>query len=66
MKHVRLLEGITVQKMIEALQKFPLHYRLDFSPNGNDDLTDGCIIDIVEGDTSDGPGTVCVTLADSD
>lgn len=65
MKHVRLLDGITVAKMIKALQKFPSHYRLDFDPNDSDDLTDGCILDIVEGDTSDGPGTVCVTLADS-
>lgn len=54
----------TVGNFLEELQKFPRGYRLDFSPGDCEDVTSNAKIEVLEGTTSDGPGTVWIELQD--
>jgi hypothetical protein len=59
-----VFRNMTVGEMIAELQKHPPHFRLDFSPGEQEDITASCSVDCLEGDTSDGPGTVWIRLED--
>lgn len=54
----------TVGEMVAALSQWPPHYRLDFNPNDCDDMTTAASVEVLEGDTSDGPGSVWIKLED--
>jgi len=52
----------TVGEMIAALQQWPAHFNVDFSPGSCEDMTRSASVEVLEGDTSDGPGTVWLKL----
>ena len=58
------VRGPTVGGFITALSLFPPEYRLDFSPGECEDVTTAAEIAVLEGTTSDGPGTVWIQLKD--
>ena len=61
---IKTLRGpVTVKELTDALAQFPPGYTVVFVP-GDDDLTYGCVISIVEGNTVDGPGTIDIRPQD--
>lgn len=65
-QNTNIFKDYTVGDMIELLKQYPAEYRLDFSPGDVEDVTERGMIQVLEGTTSDGPGTVWIVLQDSD
>jgi len=59
------LQRPTVSALIAALQSLPPHFLVEFAPDGNDDVVESCAVEVLEGDTSDGPGTAWIRLVDA-
>ena len=64
MEPVTLPVPCTIADLIGALHAFPLSYEISFTPGDCVDMTDEAVIEVLEGTTSDGPGSVWLKLLD--
>lgn len=54
----------TARELGDLIQRYPGHYKVDFNPGEQEDVTNVATVEVLEGDTSDGAGSLWIRLGE--